>query len=165
MTQVFVSLGSNIDREKHIFSGISALRHLDPNSRTSRIYEAVPVGFSGPNFFNVVVELHLELNLEQTLQALRKIESDFGRDENAIKFQNRTLDIDLLTFGNVVRFSNPLLPRADIFNFAFVLLPLTELAAEQIIPGTQLTYSNAWARFDKIQALWPIAQQPAWVLN
>nr|WP_255555673.1 2-amino-4-hydroxy-6-hydroxymethyldihydropteridine diphosphokinase [Enterovibrio paralichthyis] len=155
-----VSVGSNIERERHIAEGIAALRELDPNCRCSRIFEAEPVGFEGPNFYNLVVELHTELSLEGIMAALREIESRWGRERNAVKYRDRTLDIDLLTFGDLAQASGPTLPRKDVYKFAFTLWPLAELCPDQVIPGDTQTYQQAWDAFTEPQPLWPIADLP-----
>lgn len=156
MNQVFVSVGSNIEREYHIQHAIIALRELDPNCRCSRIFEAEPVGFEGPNFYNLVVELNTDLTLEKMLESLREIEARWGRERDVVKFRDRTLDIDLLTYGNCVRKSDPRLPRDDIYKFAFTLLPLAELCPNQPIPGDKQTYLQAWTDFNGQQELWPV---------
>ncbi|WP_407332130.1 2-amino-4-hydroxy-6-hydroxymethyldihydropteridine diphosphokinase [Enterovibrio sp. 27052020O] len=156
MIQVLVSIGSNIEREHHIAEGMAALKALDPNCRSSRIFEAVPVGFEGPNFYNLVVELHTDLSLEGIMAALREIESRWGRERDAIKFRDRTLDIDLLTYGELTQASGPVLPRKDVYKFAFTLWPLAELCPDQVIPGDTQTYQQAWDAFSDEQPLWPV---------
>ncbi|MEZ8141370.1 2-amino-4-hydroxy-6-hydroxymethyldihydropteridine diphosphokinase [Enterovibrio norvegicus FF-33] len=156
MIQVLVSVGSNIEREHHIAEGMAALKTLDPNCRSSRIFEAVPVGFEGPNFYNLVVELHTDLSLEDIMAALREIESRWGRERDAIKFRDRTLDIDLLTYGELSQPSGPVLPRKDVYKFAFTLWPLAELCPDQVIPGDTQTYQQAWDAFSDEQPLWPV---------
>ncbi len=156
MIPILVSLGSNIERKYHIREGIKALKELDPNCQCSRVFEAEPVGFKGAAFYNLVVKLHTSLNLEQTLKALREIETRWGRDRGEVKFSDRTLDIDLLTYGSLVQASSPKLPRDDIYKFAFTLKPLAELCPDELIPGDSQTYLEAWNAFHKDQPLWPV---------
>ncbi|MFD2176393.1 2-amino-4-hydroxy-6-hydroxymethyldihydropteridine diphosphokinase [Veronia pacifica] len=156
MTQVLVSVGSNIERERHISEGLQALKELDPACRVSRVFEAVPVGFEGPNFFNLVVELNTEMSLDGITEALREIEARWGRERDAIKFRDRTLDIDLLTYGDLFQPEGPTLPRKDVYKFAFTLWPLAELCPDQQIPGDSQTYAEAWQAFDEEQPLWPV---------
>ncbi|WP_434356979.1 2-amino-4-hydroxy-6-hydroxymethyldihydropteridine diphosphokinase [Parasalinivibrio latis] len=156
MTQVLISLGSNIDREFHIREGIRALAEIDPKMRCSRIFEAEPVGFEGPNFYNCVVEIHTDKPLAEFAADLRSIESRWGRERDAIKFRDRTLDLDLLTFGDLCQEANPPLPRSDIYKFAFTLWPLAEMFPDQPVPGDGRTYAELWKAFDKAQALWPV---------
>lgn len=156
MISVLVGLGSNIDREYHIAKGILALKNLDSNCRCSHIFEAEPVGFTGANFYNLVVQLQTSLSLKQMVSTLREIESRFGRKENAIKYQDRTLDIDLLTYGSLCQSKDPKLPRDDIYKFAFTLQPLAQLCPDCIIPGDNKTYRQCWAEFEVKQRLWPL---------
>lgn len=161
MIQVLVSVGSNIEREYHILAAIAALKELDPHCRHSRVFETKPVGFpinfEGLNFYNLVIELHTQLSLEEIMRVLRDIESRFGREANAIKFRSRTLDIDLLTYGEHCQTGAVTLPRDDIYKFAFTLRPLAELCPFQCIPGDTRTYQQLWNEFNEEQPLWPIA--------
>lgn len=155
MIQVLVSIGSNIEREYHISAAIGALNELAENCRFSRVFEAKPVGFDGPNFYNLVAEFYTDLSLDALMVALRDIESRFGREPNAIKCRSRTLDIDLLTYGDRCQAGNPTLPREDIYIFAFTLWPLAELCPLQRIPGDTKTFREAWMAFEEEQSLWP----------
>lgn len=156
MTQVLVSIGSNIERDFHIEAAVIALREVDPNCRFSRIFEAEPVGFSGPNFYNLIAELHTDESLDDFWSIMRGIEGQFGRERDAVKYRNRTLDIDLLTFGEVCQESSPSLPRRDIYKFAFTLWPLAELCPDQRVPGDTRTFKELWQSFSEQQPLWPI---------
>ncbi len=155
MIHVLIGLGSNIEREYHIRMALDALHQLDPHLRRSRVFEAEPVGFEGALFYNLVVELHTLLCLDELMDALRDIEFLFGREPNAVKYRSRTIDIDLLTYGDLCQSSQPCLPREDIYKFAFTLRPLSELCPQKCIPGTSLTYKDAWDAFDLEQRLWP----------
>ncbi len=159
MTRVFVSLGSNIDKEKHIKAGIMALREIDPYCRFSVVYEAEAVGFAGPNFYNLVAELHVSLDLIRLVDALKKIEMCFGKQAATQKYQDRTLDIDLLMYGELINEKKPQLPRDDIFKFAFVLKPLSELSPNTLIPSRGQTFQEAWEVFDKPQRIWPVSKR------
>ncbi len=159
MTRVFVSLGSNIDKEKYISAGMLALREIDQYCRFSDVYETEAVGFIGPNFYNLVAELNVSLDLMQMMQALRNIEMRFGRQVVTKKNQNRTLDIDLLMFGEQIHEKHPQLPRDDIFKFAFVLRPLAELSPDTPIPGRDITFQEAWEVFKQPQRLWPVPKR------
>lgn len=156
MTQALVSIGSNIERDFHIEAAVHALRQLDPQCRFSRVFEAEPVGFEGPNFYNLIAELHTAQPLEIFWQAIRDIERQHGRQRDDIKYRDRTLDIDLLTFGDHCQSSGPTLPRNDIYKFAFTLWPLAELCPTQAVPGDGRTFAQLWQTFDQHQPLWPI---------
>jgi 2-amino-4-hydroxy-6-hydroxymethyldihydropteridine diphosphokinase len=153
---VYISLGSNIQREYHIHAAISELKKISSACRISRLFEAEPVGFSGPNFFNCVVEIETSLSFDTLQQTLRILELQYGRSPNAQKNQSRTLDLDILLFGDVYRDTPPVLPRSDIYKFAFVLWPLTELCPDRVIPGDDRTVAQLWHSFEHSQALWPV---------
>ncbi|KHT65504.1 2-amino-4-hydroxy-6-hydroxymethyldihydropteridine pyrophosphokinase [Photobacterium gaetbulicola] len=156
MTTVYISLGSNIDRERHLMAGLAGLSKLGSGMQVSTIYEAEPVGFSGPNFFNCVAVIETSLSLDTLWQALKQLELQHGRAADAAKNQSRTLDLDILLYGETVQETYPVLPRSDIYKFAFVLQPLMELCPHREIPGDGRTVTELWhaSRFE--QALWPV---------
>ncbi|OZS45362.1 2-amino-4-hydroxy-6-hydroxymethyldihydropteridine diphosphokinase [Photobacterium sanguinicancri] len=156
MTRTFISIGSNIEREHHIHVAMTELKKLGVHFEVSRIFEAEPVGFSGPNFYNCVVALETSLSLSVLQQTLKQLELDYGRAPDAKKNQSRTLDLDILLYGNVQQNSLPTLPRADIYKFAFVLWPMAEIAPDMKIPGEDRTILQLWNEFGTEQALWPV---------
>lgn len=156
MIRTFISLGSNIEREYHIHAAMTELKKLGVHFEVSRIFEAEPVGFSGPNFYNCVVAFETSLSLSVLQQTLRQLELDYGRAPDAKKNQSRTLDLDILLYGDVQRHASPTLPRADIYKFAFVLWPMAEIAPEMKIPGDDRTVAQLWNEFGTEQALWPV---------
>ncbi|MGF1725205.1 2-amino-4-hydroxy-6-hydroxymethyldihydropteridine diphosphokinase [Photobacterium nomapromontoriensis] len=156
MITVYISLGSNIERDYHIHAAIAELRQLGDDCQISPIFEAEPVGFDGPNFYNCVVALSTSLSLEQLQQTLKSLELQYGRSPTAVKHQSRTLDLDILLYGDEVREDAPVLPRSDIFKFAFVILPLMALCPDRTIPGDGRTVTQLWQEFDREQALWPV---------
>lgn len=156
MTRIFISIGSNIEREHHIHVAMTELKKLGVHFEVSRIFEAEPVGFSGPNFYNCVVALETSLSLSVLQQTLKQLELDYGRAPDAKKNQSRTLDLDILLYGNVQQNSLPTLPRADIYKFAFVLWPMAEIAPDMKIPGEDRTILQLWNEFGTEQALWPV---------
>ena len=97
MTQIYLSIGSNIDREYSVVQGVRALQNRFGELVISAVYESAAVGFAGDAFYNLVVGFKSELSWEDIQQQLRKIEDDNGRERSAEKFKSRTLDIDLLS--------------------------------------------------------------------
>jgi 2-amino-4-hydroxy-6-hydroxymethyldihydropteridine diphosphokinase len=158
VTQVFLSLGSNIQREKHISAALDALAAQFGELQISRVYESEAVGFEGDNFYNLVVGIHTELPVARLALRLREIEDANGRLRSGPKFSARTLDIDILTYGNLSGTVDGVkLPRGEIEKNAFVLQPLAELAPETIHPLTGLSFGQMWANYDKSkQKLWPV---------
>ncbi|WP_308363928.1 MULTISPECIES: 2-amino-4-hydroxy-6-hydroxymethyldihydropteridine diphosphokinase [unclassified Microbulbifer] len=158
MAQVFLSLGSNIDRERHIRAGLDALAAQFGELQISRVFESEAVGFEGDNFYNLVVGVHTDLPVGQLALRLREIEDANGRLRSGPKFSARTLDIDILTYDDLSGTVDGVkLPRAEIEKNAFVLQPLAELAPDVVHPLTGKTFARMWAEYDKSkQKLWPV---------
>ena len=159
MAQVFLSLGSNIDRARHIRAGLDALAQQFGELQVSRVFESVAVGFDGDNFYNLVVGMYTDLPVGQLALRLRGIEDANGRLRAGPKFSARTLDIDILTYDDLVGAVDGVkLPRGEIEKNAFVLQPLAELAPDHLHPTTKRTFAQMWAEYDKSkQKLWPVA--------
>ena len=102
MPRIRVSLGSNIEREAHIRAAVTELeRHLGP-ARISPVYETDAEGFEGPAFYNLVTGHETELPAEAVIKLFRQLEDELGRVRGDDRFDSRTIDIDLLTYGDMV---------------------------------------------------------------
>ncbi len=157
MITTYIGIGSNILPEKHVKIALDELAQLGKISQISTIYEAEPVGFLSTNFFNLVVELKVSSSLFDLAVQLRDIEIKWGRQPQAKKCQDRTLDLDILLYGEEISSDYPKLPREDLFKFAFVILPMTELNPNLIVPGTKITISEIWDNFTNDHNLKPIS--------
>ena len=158
MTAIYLSLGSNVDRHKHITAALDALAILFGELQISSVYESKSVGFDGNNFFNLVVGADTRLSIAELSENLKRIEDDNGRKRTGPKFSPRTLDIDILTYGDFVGVEAGVeLPRAEITKNAFVLLPMAEIAPQIKHPQLQVTYKELWGCYDQnSQSLWAI---------
>jgi 2-amino-4-hydroxy-6-hydroxymethyldihydropteridine diphosphokinase len=158
MVRVWLSLGSNIDPQQQIPAAVEALKQRFGHLVVSPVYESPAVGFDGDNFHNLVVGIETELAPRELAGVLREIEGQHGRVRSAEKFSSRTLDIDLLTYGDrIIDEPQMQLPRDEILRYAFVLLPLSEVAPQERHPLNGLTYRELWAEFDATdQPLWRI---------
>ncbi|WP_062456668.1 2-amino-4-hydroxy-6-hydroxymethyldihydropteridine diphosphokinase [Vibrio mediterranei] len=139
MITAFIGVGSNVDREKHIRAACQELSLIASNLKMSPVYACESFGFSGNDFYNMVVRLDTSLNLVEFSAALKEIEVKWGRDIDAAKFQNRTIDLDILLFGNEISQKKPLVPRENIFKYSFVTQPLYDLAPDLVIPNDERT--------------------------
>lgn len=150
MPLCFISIGSNINRVHNISSALDALhRELGPLKHSS-IYESSSVGFAGDAFYNLVSAFHCDKRACHIARKLKKIEDEHGRVRSTEKFSSRTLDIDLLLYGQQIINTDSLsIPHRDILNYAFVLEPLVEIAAEQQHPVNKKNYAQLWSDFDK----------------
>jgi 2-amino-4-hydroxy-6-hydroxymethyldihydropteridine diphosphokinase len=158
MPRVYLSLGSNIDRENNIRAALHDLENLYDVLLISTVYESEAVGFTGDAFFNLVVGLDTDKRVATLAAELRAIEEAHGRDRQGPKFSSRTLDIDILTYGNACgEIDGVMLPREETLKNAFVLRPLADIAGNDRHPETARTFAEHWAAYDQgKQKLWPV---------
>jgi 2-amino-4-hydroxy-6-hydroxymethyldihydropteridine diphosphokinase len=155
---VLLSLGSNIDQQRYISAGLDALSHQFGMLSISSVYESVAIGFDGDNFFNLVVGIETDLSVGALSRYLKALEDANGRQRDCPRFSARTLDIDILTYDQLVgTVEGVLLPRQEILENAFVLLPLAELVPTAVHPVAELSYETLWQRYDRRQSLWPVS--------
>ncbi|MBT8120418.1 MAG: 2-amino-4-hydroxy-6-hydroxymethyldihydropteridine diphosphokinase [Gammaproteobacteria bacterium] len=158
MATIYISLGSNIDREKNTRAGVEALQRAFGELNLSSVYESEAVGFEGDAFYNMVIACDSVMPVHETNRVLRDIENANDRDRSGPKFSSRTLDLDLLLYDDLVMDEQGLkLPRGEILKNAFVLWPLAEIAPHLKHPETGVSYADIWSAFDKSkQSLKPI---------
>lgn len=158
MTQVYLGLGSNIDRHKHITAALDALFDAFGELSLSSVFESEAVGFDGSPFFNMVVGLETDQSIARLSDRLKQIEDDNGRRRQGPKFASRTLDIDILIYGDWVGdYAGVSLPRDEITKNAFVLRPLAQIAPEREHPVLKKSFVQLWREYDKErQKLWPV---------
>lgn len=149
MTQLFLGLGSNIEPARYLSLGLEELEALLGELRVSSVYEGAAIGFAGAPFWNLVVETQTLLSVGDLQAALRSIEYAHGRPENASRFSPRSLDIDILVYGDVCGvIEGVVLPRGEILDNAFVLRPLAELAPGGMHPSDGRSYAELWQQYD-----------------
>jgi 2-amino-4-hydroxy-6-hydroxymethyldihydropteridine diphosphokinase len=151
VTRGYISIGSNIDKDRNIAAGLKAIEQTFGSLIVSSVYESDPVGFSGDAFYNLVVGFDSDLDIETVAQKLREIEFAHGRLADSKKFSARTLDLDLLLYGDLIVKDGKLqIPRADIERYAFVLAPLAEIAPTLMHPVLRLSYAELWQKMPKL---------------
>ncbi len=150
MAKIYISLGSNIEREQNTRAGIKALRERFGELELSSVYESEAVGFEGDAFYNMVIACEVSEEVHSANRALAEIEDAHGRDRSGPRFSSRTLDLDLLLYDDLVLDEKGLkLPREEILKNAFVLWPLAEIAPGLVHPVVKKTYAELWASFDQ----------------
>jgi 2-amino-4-hydroxy-6-hydroxymethyldihydropteridine diphosphokinase len=150
MPRGYISIGSNIDKDKNVLASLQALEHHFGKLTVSSIYESEPVGFSGDTFYNLVVGFDSDLEVKEVAKQLRQIELDNGRTRDSQKFSARTLDLDLILYGDLIINDGRLrIPRDEIERYAFVLEPLAEIAPILKHPVNHTSYGELWGKFDK----------------
>lgn len=160
MARVYVSIGSNIDKEKNIASSIEALRASFGKLQLSRIYENRAMGFEGDNFYNLVAGFDTDLPVQAVANELREIEYAHGRVRGGERFSSRSLDIDLLLYDDLVIDEGGLqLPRNEITRYAFVLKPLAEIDGDHIHPVLHRPIGDLWSEYEGkygVQEMWAV---------
>lgn len=157
MAVVFLSLGSNTARYKHMTIALDTLTQLYGSLSLSRVYESESVGFRGTLFLNMAVGFSTDLPLADLASQLRNIELSNGRLADAPKFSSRTLDIDILSYGELTGCHAGIeLPRDEVLYNAFVLLPLSEIAPDHRHPIAGRSYRDLWQAYKSDQKLWPV---------
>lgn len=145
MGVALLSLGSNVEPERHLRLAAGALRERFPDVRFSPVYRTAAVGFDGPDFLNAGAVLGSDLGPVELDAWLHALEDLHGRDRSGPRFSSRTLDIDLVFYDDrIMRGPGHLqLPRPEL-KHAFVLKPLADIAPEFSDPLTGRTLAAAW---------------------
>lgn len=146
----YISIGSNIDRDINIPASLKALKHEFGELNLSSIYETAPIGFAGDPFYNLIVGFNAGCPAKMIAKTLRQIELDHGRTRDCQKFSPRTLDLDLILYGDsIINDGRLQIPRGEIEKYAFVLEPLAEIAPALTHPISHISYATLWEHFDK----------------
>ena len=142
MVKCAVALGSNVgDRVAQLDFAVSKLRPLLRNLKVSRYYDTAPVGVPGPQplFLNAAAVGHTSMRARDVLDALLAIERERGRERPQANAP-RTLDLDLILFGDLVlNEADLIVPHPRFRERRFVLEPLTEIAPGLVDPVTRKT--------------------------
>ena len=146
MSKAYLSLGSNREPEHHLREAIAALRKHFGGIVLSNVYRTRAVGFDGGDFLNAAAIVDTTLDPFGLNAWLHALEDAHGRDRSGPRFGDRTLDIDIVLFDDLVLQGdgNLQIPRNEL-KHAFVLRPLAEIAPDVIVPGTGQTLSQLWA--------------------
>ena len=155
LTTVYLGLGSNTERERHLTAGLDALASFLVDMHCSAVFESQAVGIKSGPFFNLVVVAKTDLPLTELDRRLKFIEADNGR--YAPERKGLPLDIDVLLYGDLVgNFDGLVLPRAEILKNAFVLWPLSLIAPELVHVEVGKTMAQLWADSHIEQVLAPV---------
>ncbi len=145
--RVYVGLGSNVDRESRLRSAVTALRKYFVGVGLSPVYDCAAVGFDGFDFLNLVAGFDTQIGVEAVVDLFHQIENDLGRDRSLPRYASRSIDLDILTYGERLIDSPGIrVPRPEILVNAHVLKPLQDLAPDTLHPATGETYAALWRR-------------------
>jgi len=143
MVDVYVGAGSNIEPERYLRLAVSALEERFGRIRCSNVYRSPSYGFQGADFLNMVFAFSTAGGPDDVERELYDIEYEGGRIRRTERFSSRTLDLDLLLFGQAVDAPRRL-PRDDVRRYPFVLAPLAELAPALRHPLTGAELADEW---------------------
>ncbi|MDX1634445.1 MAG: 2-amino-4-hydroxy-6-hydroxymethyldihydropteridine diphosphokinase [Marinobacter sp.] len=156
--RVYLSLGSNIERERHITAALDGLAAEFGDLVVSSVYESEAVGFDGENFLNLVVGIDTDRSVAELSALLKQMEADNGRRRDLPKFSARTLDLDILTYDDLTGTIDGVeLPRGEILRNAFVLRPMAEIAPDTRHPLDGRSYRELWQAYERDQKLWAVS--------
>ncbi len=148
--RAYVGVGSNLgDRWGHLALAARALRAAPRVSllRASRVWESDPIGPPQPRYLNAALELEAIGPARPLLALLQEIERAAGRRRDGPRWGPRTLDLDLLLFGDeVIRAPDLVVPHPELVARRFVLAPLAELCPDRVVPGTGQSVAQLLAR-------------------
>jgi 2-amino-4-hydroxy-6-hydroxymethyldihydropteridine diphosphokinase len=148
MPDVYVAAGSNVEPEKNLARALDELEQAFGALAISPAYRNRAVGFEGADFINLVVGLRTDDAPAQVKQTLERIEALCGRPPNAPKWAPRSMDLDMLMYGQVVSDEPGLiLPRPDLLRRAYMLKPLADIAPDLQHPTQHRKISELWAEF------------------
>ena len=147
MTTVYVAAGSNVEPEKNLRC---ALHELGKCYRLmcSSAYRNKAVGFEGEDFINLVIGFDTYNSVDTVIAHLHQAEAECGRPRDAPKWAPRTMDLDLLIYGDLIR-EDIRLPRADLLKRAYMLRPMAELAPDVVHPIEKKSMHRLWTEFDQ----------------
>lgn len=150
MNLAYLSLGSNVDKERNLPAGVRLLAQHGRMLALSSVYETTPVGNpDDPSFFNAAAILETPLDaatLKETV--LRAAENRLGRRRGADPNAARTFDADISLFNDqILTLGQRHIPDPDILRYAHVALPLAEIAPDYRHPETGETLAEIAGRF------------------
>jgi 2-amino-4-hydroxy-6-hydroxymethyldihydropteridine diphosphokinase len=151
-TTAYVSAGSNVDVEANLRRAAAELRRSYPGACFSSCWQSPAFGFDGADFVNVSVALPVPAGVDVLAlnRDLERIEGLCGRLPGAPRWAPRTMDLDILLFGDQVGEVGGLtLPRPSLLEWAFMLGPTAELAPDLVHPLTGRSLASHWAAFDR----------------
>jgi len=149
VNDVYVAAGSNVEPEKYLARALRELAAAYGPLSLSPAYRNQAVGFTGDDFINLVVGFRTEDEVADVRQQLQKIEADCDRPVDAPKWAPRTMDLDILLFGDLVSDEPGLkIPRPDLIKRPYMLKPIADIAPNVRHPISGKTMRELWESFD-----------------
>lgn len=152
MTRAWLSLGSNVEPESNLLAALRELRAHFGDIVVSPVYRFPAVGFDGPDFLNLAAGIDTDFGVGVLNDWLHALEDRHGRRRDVPRFSSRTLDVDIVLFGDQVLKGpgNLEIPRPEL-KYAFVLKPLADIAADIVHPVLGKTIGQLWRDFPAVK--------------
>ena len=161
MEKAYLLLGSNLgDSKKYISDAVGFIRtEIGIVKKTSSLYQTASWGKTDqPDFINQVIEVETILNPEQLLKNILVIEKKLGR-ERLEKWGSRTIDIDLLFYGDqIIQGLNLTVPHPFLHERKFTLMPLVELDPDLVHPVFKITVKQLFDSLDDHLSVFKISE-------
>ena len=152
MVQVAVSIGSNLERERNVRDALVTLGKTFGKLLRSPVYQSAAYGFDGPPFYNLVVIFYTLLDVRAVRVKIQAIENQQGRRVGENRSGSRSLDLDLLLYGDAIIYDQELdVPRREIFDHSYILKPLADLLPGTPHPVTGEVVADIWLRLGSHQ--------------
>lgn len=145
MAKAYLSLGSNEQPEHYLQVAVEALRSTFGDIVLSDWVRTKAVGFDGPDFINGAAIIETDWDVYQLNDWLHALEDAHDRRRDVPRFSNRTLDIDIIFFDDLILKGpgNLQIPRPEL-KHDFVLGPLAQIAPDYVNPETGKTLAESW---------------------
>ncbi len=160
MVAVGIALGSNLGNSKELIEqAIQLLSELSLSPiKKAAIYRTAPVDCppGSPDFLNTAVEITCDKSqsAKELLKATQAIEVQLGREVKQIINEPRPIDIDILYMGNLITTDgDPVIPHPRMLERTFVLKPLNDIAADLILPHTNLSVAEHLKNLEHLENL------------
>ena len=143
MAKAYLSLGSNQEPERHLAAAVQALKQAFGEIVLSDWVQTKAVGFDGPDFINGAAIIETKWDIYRLDRWLHELEDAQGRKRDVPRFSNRTLDIDIIFYDDLILNGpgNLQIPRPEL-KHAFVLFPLAQIAPDFVDPSSGLTLAQ-----------------------
>jgi 2-amino-4-hydroxy-6-hydroxymethyldihydropteridine diphosphokinase len=149
VTEVYIAAGSNIDPVNHLRMALDELRQLYPSLVVSPAYRNKSVGFAGEDFINLVVGFVTDEPVARVREQLQRVETRCGRSANSPKWAPRSMDLDILLYGQLINDEPGLvIPRPDLLRRPYMLKPMADIAPDVPHPLVKKTMRELWESFD-----------------
>lgn len=146
MSTAYLSLGSNIEPRKNFDLALKSIRQRFGDIAVSPVYRSRASGFQGPDFLNAAVRATVDISPDALKLWLQDLEGCLGRDRTVPRFSDRTMDIDIVLYDDLIQYAGGdlIIPHPQLVSQQFVLKPMADLAPGLSHPVLKSTLLELW---------------------